>query len=372
MKKRKKLIKEFPIEERRIQERIQRINAILDYESVDLDALRTIAVEEGLVNNELRSRAWPKLLAIKAQSIPENYNKMDYVHKDLDQVAKDIDRSLWRFTKGKAKKRNKLRIQLSRIINAILSRNPSLHYYQGYHDLASIFLLVAPTEEQAFAMMEKLSLNHVSYALQSSLDTTKKLLSLLFPLISFAEPNLHNYFLQSGVEPFFALSWVLTWFSHGFDDLDTIARLFDFFIASHPLMPLYLGAEIILHFRDQLLQNVECEYSAIHIFLTNIPQNLPFDKLIHKAVKLFEKVPPKKLQAAARQSLGSGLISSFPYPWMKEQKHSNWITYVKNYLYQPIRKTDTSLGWEGLLFYCLLTFLFLLGFISFVYPKFFL
>jgi len=59
-------------------------------------------------------------------------------------------------------------------------------------------------------------------------------------------------------------------------------------------MPLYLSAQIILHFREELLNNVECEYSAIHGFLTNIPQTLPFESLIKKALILFNTVPPKR------------------------------------------------------------------------------
>jgi hypothetical protein len=53
-----------------------------------------------------------------------------------------------------------------------------------------------------------------------------------------------RYFQKAEVQPFFALSWILTWFSHGFDNLDDIARLFDLFIPSHPLMPLYVGAAV--------------------------------------------------------------------------------------------------------------------------------
>lgn len=45
--------------------------------------------------------------------------------------------------------------------------------------------------------------------------------------------------------PVWALPWTLTWFSHGAtgdDALDQVARLFDLFLASHPLMPIYVGA----------------------------------------------------------------------------------------------------------------------------------
>lgn len=74
--------------------------------------------------------------------------------------------------------------------------------------------------------------------------STIKLLSLLFPLLKLTDPQLHKFIEESTVEPIFALSWILTWFSHGFDDLTIIARLFDFILASHPIIPLYFGVSV--------------------------------------------------------------------------------------------------------------------------------
>ena len=51
----------------------------------------------------------------------------------------------------------------------------------------------------------------------------------------------------------FAVSWLLTWFAHGLDDVDDAARLFDVLLGSDPLMPLYVGAAAIVADRDALL-----------------------------------------------------------------------------------------------------------------------
>ena len=40
-------------------------------------------------------------------------------------------------------------------------------------------------------------------------------------------------------------SWYMTWFAHDVPSLPQIARLFDLFLSSHPLMPLYLAAVAI-------------------------------------------------------------------------------------------------------------------------------
>jgi hypothetical protein len=49
----------------------------------------------------------------------------------------------------------------------------------------------------------------------------------------------------AGVPPFFALSLFITWFAHNLAELCQAARLFDLFIASHPLMPLYAAVAVL-------------------------------------------------------------------------------------------------------------------------------
>ena len=51
----------------------------------------------------------------------------------------------------------------------------------------------------------------------------------------------------------FAVSWLLTWFAHSLDSLEDVSRLFDAFLGSDPLMPLYVGAAAIVADRDALL-----------------------------------------------------------------------------------------------------------------------
>lgn len=57
-----------------------------------------------------------------------------------------------------------------------------------------------------------------------------------------ADPELADHITTAGILPYFALSWYITWFAHDVSALPQVARLFDLFMASHPLMPLYVGA----------------------------------------------------------------------------------------------------------------------------------
>jgi hypothetical protein len=76
------------------------------------------------------------------------------------------------------------------------------------------------------------------------------------------------------MEPFFALSWVITWFSHDIRDTALVKRLFDAFIVSHPLFPLYLSAAMILHpyNRNEIL-STDCDFAAVHHTLSGLPKN---------------------------------------------------------------------------------------------------
>lgn len=69
----------------------------------------------------------------------------------------------------RADEREVLQDQLINIILDVLRRNPQLHYYQGYHDIAVTFLLVVG-ERMATAMVEKLSNHHLRFVPPVSRD----------------------------------------------------------------------------------------------------------------------------------------------------------------------------------------------------------
>ena len=60
-----------------------------------------------------------------------------------------------------------------------------------------------------------------------------------------ADEEVHQQLAAAEVPPFFALGWFITWFAHSVDSLPHISRLFDLFMAAHPLMPLYATAVVI-------------------------------------------------------------------------------------------------------------------------------
>lgn len=69
---------------------------------------------------------------------------------------------------------------------------------------------------------------------------------ILSNLILLKEPDTINQLKEKMdyVEPYFALSWILSWFTHNLTNISKIYRIFDFLICSHPLAVFHMAAEV--------------------------------------------------------------------------------------------------------------------------------
>ncbi|XP_032437606.1 TBC1 domain family member 20 isoform X1 [Xiphophorus hellerii] len=280
------------------------IHQALIRDPVDIEALRRAAAGNGgLLTDELRRKVWPKLLNINVYNLPPKPGReVRENHKDYNQVVLDVRRSMKRFPKGMpASERAVLQEQLINIILEVLKRNPQLHYYQGYHDVAVTLLLVVG-ERMSIAMLDTLSNFHLRDFMDPTMDSTKHILNYLMPILEQVDAELHDFMIRAEVGTIFALSWLITWYGHVLSEFRHTLRLYDFFLASHPLMPIYLAATIVLH-REKEVKQTECDMAMVHHLLSHIPQDLPYELLICQAQDLFEQFPPSLLaKRAALQS----------------------------------------------------------------------
>jgi len=270
----------------------------------DKDKLSQLAVSEGgLLCDEMRVKVWPKLLGINLLDTVTILSDEELSqHHEYNQVVLDVNRSLKRFPPGiDEKDRPLLQDQLTRLIVRVLVSQPSLHYYQGYHDVAITFLLVVG-EQIGYQIMEKLSISHLKQFMTPSMENTMGLLQLMYPIIRKSSPELHRHLMKSELGTIFALPWLITWFGHVLPNYSDVVRLYDFFLAGPPLMPVYLAAAIVLH-REQEILNTECEMSAVHGLLSCIPVNLPFESLLVKCQNLYEKFPPYTIEKEAANDI---------------------------------------------------------------------
>jgi len=261
--------------------------------------LRRLAITgPGFMNDGFRRLCWPLLLHT------ENYNENTTreVHKDEYQVLLDVHRSFVHYPQGLSNSQRKQKQrELNEVIVGILRRHPKLSYYQGFHDICSSLLLVLG-KEGAIKAGGHIAMFLLRDAMLDSLEPILKQLNLIFTLLRHEDPLVADLLIRSNTLPYFCLSWVITWCSHDLRDFSKIARLFDFFIASHPLMIIYLSAKVVLSRKKELL-TLELDSDVIHTFLSKFPQNIDIDDLISKTHTMYQKFPPEKLQILANSGL---------------------------------------------------------------------
>ncbi|XP_065334641.1 TBC1 domain family member 20 [Cloeon dipterum] len=271
--------------------------AILAAENVDKARLIQMARSEGgLVNDEIRKKAWPLILNISDEQTEELPTQEEIeAHPEYKQVVMDVNRSLKRFPPGiPYDQRVALQDQLTRLILRVIIKYPNLCYYQGYHDVAVTFLLVVG-EEKAFYILEKLSTEHLRVCMEPTMDTTSRLLNTIYPLINRKNPQLHDYLERSEAGTLFALPWFLTWFGHSLSKYNAVVRMYDFFICSAPHMPLYVAATIVLHRTDEVFET-QCQMDYMHGLLSQLPDTLPFEEILRQAERLYIDFPPESIE----------------------------------------------------------------------------
>lgn len=127
----------------------------------------------------------------------------------------------------------------------------------------------------------------------SKLDPAMAQLELLRPLLAAADPTLYRHLPKH--RPTFALAGTITLFAHMIQEYSDIARLFDFFLAQHAVIPIYFFAAIVLSRRDEILAIDEEDEDIMSAMLGKLPE--PFDLEFHiaRAVELYERLPPESL-----------------------------------------------------------------------------
>ncbi len=289
-----------------LAKRIQQIERILNTQPVDLDALHTVSrLEGGFINNELRQRVWPKFLGVNRYLASDfRQYSMDKDSQVYKKIKCDIERSFWNFSHCREWDETRLekkRALLSDIITATLTHNPDLQYYQGFHDVTSVFIEVFEGEEDlSFLLVEAVSKHFLRDYMGKDFANVTEALSLILQIVKKVDVKLYAFLTKSMTEPYFAVSWLITWFSHDLRDLQTVARVFDALITSHPMFCLYMCTALVLSCKEELFA-MDCEMSKVHSYLVNVCENkkVSFDRIIMKADNLILALPPSRLKILA-------------------------------------------------------------------------
>lgn len=101
-------------------------------------------------------------------------------------------------------------------------------------------MLVMEDDYLSFAMAEQISLNYLSDYMREDFEIVSQFMHILLVLIRASDLELYEHLQKARMEPFFAISWLITWFSHDIRELDQIARIFDVLLCSPPIFCFYV------------------------------------------------------------------------------------------------------------------------------------
>ena len=167
-----------------------------------------------------------------------------------------------------------------------------LCYFQGFHDIVQVFLLVLGPDNAAQAVAH-VSLLRIRDFMLPSLSPSLAHLQLLPAILYAVDAKLFQHL--STTQPYFALAATLTLYAHDIQEYADIARLFDFLLAQPAVVSVYFFAVIILSRRTELFEIPADEPEMLHFVLSKLPQPLNLESLILKAVTLYHDHPPEKL-----------------------------------------------------------------------------
>ncbi|XP_063993796.1 TBC1 domain family member 20 isoform X2 [Diachasmimorpha longicaudata] len=258
----------------------------------------------GFVTDDVRRVLWPKLLridegrAVDTSELPQVHEKIsDGVHQ---QILKDVARSGGHLPADSSETDYETFYrQLTQIICWVLHRHPELNYYQGYNDVAATVLIVMGLEE-GLQVLEKITVEYLERFMEQTMERVNQELFYIFALLERIHPTLLEHLENVELFPHFALAEYTTWYAHKYaENRKLLHRLFDFFLGSPILMPLYLSTVIVAH-RDTEIFNTTPDMGHTHKVLCTLPDDLPFEELLLKAKNLYRDYPPESITTDVR------------------------------------------------------------------------
>lgn len=324
----------------------------------NLKTLSTLGMSNfGFVTTPLRRECWYSLLSKQLRVSQHDTHDIKYCnreHKDENQVHLDVMRSFSNVNDDRRK--DDLRKLLEHIIVKLLRKYPKLNYYQGYHDVVSVFVIIFiegydyldeeeflslsgittkgddphlndPSDDKAnglssvstdlyecevsskkkvdegklFKSVEAFTLLYLRDFMMDSLDFPIDQLRLIPEFIRKNDKRFYKKLNLDKIEPFFAISSILTVFSHELKPSENesdslIFQIFDFVISSQSMtVPLVMYSNLIMENQEKILkeydvniQNFENAVDLVHGVIQKVLATAAYDERLWK--KILEEI----------------------------------------------------------------------------------
>ena len=182
--------------------------------------------------------------------------------------------------------------ELSELIISTLRHHPMLSYFQSYHDVVQVLLLVLG-KQQSMVAVPRISLLRLRDYMLPTIEPARKHFELVSAIVMAADTELANHIAQA--HNIFALSATHSLFAHDIYNYGDIARLYDFLLAHEPIMSIYLFAAVTISRRLELLEMDPDESDMLTFVISKLPQTFDVDARIQDALALFRDHPPQAL-----------------------------------------------------------------------------
>lgn len=248
--------------------------------------LRRLATECGLseLGAQARWNSWAQLLGLKgdgpsAQPCPRGDLARD--HGVSHQFIIDCDRAMhfdmcvsWSDARRSENSRN-LAWLLHTAFSTSHPKLSSAYYFQGCHEIASVVMLQsqasAPCLARQAAVLQALLQTRLQGFAAPTMDTASRSLDAVSRLLEIIDPRLQRAVAGSELA---LLSWVICLGAHDLRCWANVTRLFDFYIAGHPLLPIYTAASLLHLHRDFVLAEAAKADAVLFVTLRELPSRL--------------------------------------------------------------------------------------------------
>ncbi|KAM3138736.1 hypothetical protein pb186bvf_009115 [Paramecium bursaria] len=336
---------------------MEKIIENIDYD-VGLQKTRQRGIKYGFENQYYRKIVWTKLL---------NLNQSEFIHisehaRQYDQLRKDVDRSFNTIIEVKNHKCiDQMRNVLMDILNTVFAQCPHYCYYQGYHDIVSIFILVLGYQDGYKASIlaaQYFFRDYLEQDFERSLMPQMKIVSEI--LRSFARDQADQLLFKITNEiqqPMCLIPWILTWYSHSLESIDDICRIWDYLLCSNQQQILYLTAAFIIELKHLVIEQEDdllIVFQEVFQDLNKRSKYIQIETILEQATLLSRKYPIEHMQVFQenqnlRQSLidNDKFLNQIPYSQIVRQKEKRFLyNFFKNNKQQVINMIGIGIAYS--------------------------
>lgn len=230
------------------------------------------------------------------------HGPLESVSETIQEGEDSLNNPIRRVDHGRTRRREEKGL-IFNIVTTVLRKKPNLsdennleyfNFFEGLSNIAAVLLINTESPSISSLILSELSQNHFRDALHEEPQVQQTAIRVVFmTLLKQIDPILHDQIVKGGVsDPCdFCLRWVIQWFAQDVPHLEVASRLFDVFLVSHPILPVYISVALLTYPPNRRrLMMIHCERSYLLEFLSDLPSDMVASYSDIQVLNIFEDV----------------------------------------------------------------------------------